>query len=103
MSLKPIRNFRAIAVQALVLILAANFFIVAAQSPGDSREARIAAALKVFEEAAALGNQGGDKEKLAAIEQLKAVEKIFDELKDEDNLASALSVHGMYLSVLGQF
>ncbi len=86
---------------ALALILAASFFTAAAQTPDDSRDAKIAAAFKIFEDASALGGRGDRQSTLEAIKQLETIEKVFEELGDKVKLASALAVHGGFLISVG--
>jgi CHAT domain-containing protein/tetratricopeptide (TPR) repeat protein len=97
-----VSKFRDLFCSAFVVVMAASIFTVAAQTRDDLRDAKIAAAIKELQDAANSGNAGDAAAKLASIEKLKGVEKVFEELNDEENLAAAYSIHGMYLFLVGQ-
>ena len=101
MSSRIVRQLKIITVRAAALGLAANFFLVAAQTPDDSRDAKIAAALKVFEEASALGKKGDTGSIQAAIKMLESIEPVFEKYNDQMSLASTLVVHGGCLISIG--
>jgi CHAT domain-containing protein len=86
---------------ALALVLAANLFAAAAQTPADSREAKLAAAQKEFIEASELGKNGDREAKLAAIKRLEAVEQVFEEFSEQARLADTLSIRGVFLDSVG--
>lgn len=97
---RPIRQIICTGLIAAILMNALGAF---GQTGDDSRNAKIAAAMKIFSEAVASGNSGNDAVKLASLVKLKGVEKVFEELKDDENLAYLYTIEGTYLFVLRQF
>ncbi len=97
------RPIRQIACTALIAAVLMNAFVALGQNVDETRDAKLAAAMKIFTEAVAAGNTGGDAVKIASLEKLKSVEKVFEELKDEENLAYVYTIQGTYLFVLRQF
>jgi CHAT domain-containing protein len=85
----------------IAIILAANLFAAAAQMPDDSRDAKIAAAFKVFEEASALGAKGDKDSIQAAVKKLESIEPVFEKYNDQMKLAGTLVIHGGYLISVG--
>ena len=94
-------NLRRSCRSALALVLAANLFAASAQTPADSREAKLAAAQKEFVEASELGKSGDREAKLAAIKRLESVEKVFEEFGEQSHLADTLSIRGVFLDAVG--
>src|SRR5436190_11366365 len=85
----------------IVATLLVNTFVVAAQTPDDSREAKIAAAVKVFVEASALIAKGDTESIQAAVKMLESIEPVFEKYNDQMSLARTLVVHGGSLTSIG--
>ncbi|PYS87578.1 MAG: hypothetical protein DMF62_12020 [Acidobacteria bacterium] len=101
MNSKIARHVGRMTVLAAAVALAANLFVLAAQTPDDSREAKITAALKVFVEASALVAKGDTGSIQAAVKMLESIEPVFEKYNDQMSLARTLVVHGGCLTNIG--
>lgn len=84
-----------------VFLIAGSLISVAAQNPDRAREAKIAAARTLFDEAAKLSARGDKESRVASIAKFAAAEKVFEEFALYEDLCASLSMHGSMLVLTG--